>query len=418
MWKEIAANTFYQLLGKGFSILTNILIVALITRSLGVSLFGDYVLATTVPAFLYFLADFGLNAIFLREISRDNHHTQKFGSLFVLRLGLAALAVVLGLGYAFLYPHDGILRLAIVLSLTTVFFQAAFTSLNALFQHNLRYDLSVLATISSHMVGAVLTVWGYLRGFGLIYFVGTWALSYLILLLGSFLFAKKLPDKFSLSFDMKWAKRILVLSLPLGLMLVFSQVNFTADVFLLNALDSSEAVGIYRLGYKVFENILPIPLFFVNALYPVMLADHRQSLSALIRRLKQSLGLLLLAALLLILITVPLSSFIIRILGGADFGDSSLVLQLLAFSLPLFFVTAPLQWFLITVGKDKVLPAIYAVAAVLNVGINWFFIPRYSYFASIFATIFSEVVILALLGFAYWRFKKDSYSAGDEAGAL
>ena len=411
MWRKIAANTFYQLLGKGFSILTNILIVALITRSLGVALFGDYILATTVPAFLYFLADFGLNAIFLREVSHDNHHTQKFGSLFTLRLGLAALAIILGLGYAFLYPHNEILRLAIVLSLTTVFFQAAFTSLNALFQHNLRYDLSVVATIFSHVVGAGLTVWGYLQGFGLLYFVATWAFSYLILFLGSFLFSQKLPEGPRLTWDGKWARRLLTLSLPLGLMMVFSQVNFTADVFLLNALDSSEAVGIYRLGYKVFENILPIPLFFVNALYPVMLADHKQSLAALIRRLKQSLGLLLLAAFVLILVTVPLSSFIIRILGGTDFGDASLVLQLLAFSLPLFFVTAPLQWFLITVGKDKVLPAIYAVAALLNVSLNWLFIPRYSYFASIFATIFSELVILVLLGFAYWLFKKGAYSA-------
>ena len=411
MWRKIAANTFYQLSGKGFSILTNILIVALITRSLGVALFGDYILATTVPAFLYFLADFGLNAIFLREVSHDNHHTQKFGSLFALRLGLAALAIILGLGYAFLYPHSDVLRLAIVLSLTTVFFQAAFTSLNALFQHNLRYDLSVVATISSHVVGAGLTVWGYLQGFGLLYFVGIWALSYLILFLGAFLFSQKLPEGPRLNWDGKWARRLLTLSLPLGLMMVFSQVNFTADVFLLNALDSSEAVGIYRLGYKVFENILPIPLFFVNALYPVMLADHKQSLAALIRRLKQSLGLLLLAALILILVTVPLSSFIIRILGGADFRDATLVLQLLAFSLPLFFVTAPLQWFLITVGKDKVLPAIYAVAALLNVSLNWLFIPRYSYFASIFATIFSELMILVLLGFAYWRFKKGAYSA-------
>ncbi|MEX1061544.1 MAG: oligosaccharide flippase family protein, partial [Patescibacteria group bacterium] len=406
MWRKIAVNTIYQLLGKGFSIVANILIVALITRSLGVSLFGDYILATTVPAFLYFMADFGLNAIFLREVSKDNHHMKKFGSLFTLRLGLASLAIVLGLGYAFLYPHNEVLRLAIILSLTTVFFQAAFTSLNALFQHNLRYDLSALATVASHVAGAALAVWGYLKGFGLVYFAGTWAFSYLILVLGAFLFSQRLPERPRLSWDGAWARRLLTLSLPLGLMLVFSQVNFAADVFLLNALDSSEAVGIYRLGYKVFENILPIPLFFVNALYPVMLSDHRQSLAALILRLKQSLGLLLAAALVLILAVAPLAKFIIGILGGAVFGDSAFVLQLLVFSLPFFFLTAPLQWFLITVGKDKVLPGIYAVAAALNVSLNWFLIPRYSYFASIFATISSELVILSLLGLAYFRFKK------------
>ncbi|MEX0887845.1 MAG: polysaccharide biosynthesis C-terminal domain-containing protein, partial [Patescibacteria group bacterium] len=158
------------------------------------------------------------------------------------------------------------------------------------------------------------------------------------------------------------------------------------------------------LGYKVFENILPIPIFFVNALYPVMLSDYRRGLSFLVDRMKKSIRLLVGAAVGLAGVGFVLAPWVIEILGGADFSASTAVIRILVLSLPLFFVTAPLQWFLITVGKEKVLPAIYASAAVLNVSINWIFIPRYSYFASITATVAAELVILVLLS---WQTLKE-----------
>jgi O-antigen/teichoic acid export membrane protein len=355
---------------------------------------------------LYLFADFGLNAVFLREVAKDNHHIAKFGSLLSLRLVLAGLSLVLGLAYAFLYPHAQLVQIGIIIALTTVFTQGVFISLNALFQHNLRYDLSALAGIVAHVAAAALVFWGFLNHAGLLFFVGVWAATALILAGAAFLLSGKLPEKPRFSWDPKWVRRIFSLSLPIGLMLIFSQINFMADVFLLRAMDSAEAVGIYRLGYKVFENILPIPIFFVNALYPVMLQDHKQSLAALWGRLKKGVWILLASALVLVALGLAAAPILISILGGADFRDSILVLRVLVISLPVFFLTAPLQWFLITVGRERVLPLIYALAATFNVWVNFSFIPEYSYFASLFATIASEVLILFLLLIQTARFKR------------
>ncbi len=405
-WRKIAANTFYQLAGKGFSILTNILVLALITRALGVEQFGEYILVTTVPTFLYLVGDFGLNAVFLREVAQDSNHVKKFGSLLSLRMVLAAVSLVLGLAYAFFYPHDPLIRLGIIVALTTVFTQGVFVSLNALFQHNLRYDLSVLAGIVAHLATAGLVVWGFLAGAGFLFFVAAWAATAFVLGVVAFLLSGKISERPRFAWDLRWIRRLLILSSPIGLMLIFSQINSMADVFLLRALDSAEAVGIYRLGYKVFENILPIPIFFVNALYPVMLLDHKQSIGVLYKRLSRALGVLLAAAAVLIIVVFPLAPFLIFVLGGESFEASSVVLRILTLSLPLFFVSAPLQWFLITVGKEKILPLIYAIAAFSNVLINILFIPRFSYYASLFATIFAEVLVLILLVGAFWRFRR------------
>ncbi|MDP1710635.1 MAG: flippase [candidate division WWE3 bacterium] len=405
-WRKIAANTIYQLAGKGVGVVSTIITIALVTRALGVSQFGEYVLITTVPAFLYLLADFGLNAVFLRQVAVDNHHVQKFGSLLVLRLGLAALTFLLAVSYAFLSPYAPVVQWGIVLAATTVFAQGAYTSLNALFQHNLRYDLSVAAGIVSSVFAVLVFVWGFWQRAGLTFFVSAWAATTFVLALLALVFSFRLAEKPSFWADRTFARGLFRAAIPLGLMLVFSQINSMADVFLLRALASAEAVGIYRLGYKVFENILPIPIFFVNALYPVMLSDYKQGVSFLWSRLRKSLQVLLAAAVLLTVGGFILAPLVILILGGREFSASTLVVQVLVLSLPIFFVTAPLQWFLITVGKEKVLPAIYGAAAVLNVSINWFLIPRYSYFASIAATIAAEILILLLLLVQTVRFKR------------
>lgn len=406
MWKKIAANTFYQLVGKGFTIVSTVFTVALITRSLGVSQFGEYVLVTTVPTFLYLFGDFGLNAIFLRQIAQDNNHVRKFGNLFTLRTALAFVTFLLGVLYVFLFPHSQTVRLGILLALTTVFAQGVYTSLNALFQHELRYDLSVAAGVVSSVFAVLAVAYGFWQHQGLLFFVAVWTATTFLLALFALVFSLRLPEKPQFSWDWAWIKTFFVASIPLGLMLIFSQINWTSDVFLLSALSTSTAVGIYRLGYKVFENIIPIPIFFVNALYPVMLQDQRLSFEALWQRLKKSLGALLLSAVVLTVLSFVFAPLAISVLGGEGFEASTLVLKILVFSFPIFFVTAPLQWFLITVGKEKILVWIYGFAAFSNVLINLIFIPRFSYFASIFATIFSEVLILILLVWQVVVFKK------------
>lgn len=404
-WRKIAANTIYQIAGKGVSAVSTIITVALVTRALGVSQFGEYVLITTVPIFLYLLADFGLNAVFLRQVATDDRHVRKFGSLLVLRLGLTALTFLLAVSYAFLSPYAPVVQWGIVLAATTVFAQGLYTSLNALFQHNLRYDLSVAAGIISSVFAVLVFVWGFWQHAGLTFFVSAWAATTFVLAILALVFSFRLAEKPSFGAERSLMRSIFRAALPLGLMLFFSNINWTADVFLLRALDSSEAVGIYRLGYKVFENILPIPIFFVNALYPVMLSDYKQGVGFLWSRLRKGLQILLVASIFLAAGVFLAAPWLIWILGGRDFSASTLVIQILALSFPIFFVTAPLQWFLITVGKEKVLPVIYGIAAVLNVSINLIFIPRYSYFASIAASIAAEILILGLLLFQTFRFK-------------
>ena len=98
-----------------------------------------------------------------------------------------------------------------------------------------------------------------------------------------------------------------------------------------------------------------------------------------------------------------IAPWIIRIIAGGGFDQSIVALRILLLGLPLFYISSPLQWFLVTVGKERVLPLIYGMAAMVSIFLNLVFIPKFSYQASAVIVLAVEGLILALLAVFSWR---------------
>jgi O-antigen/teichoic acid export membrane protein len=186
---------------------------------------------------------------------------------------------------------------------------------------------------------------------------------------------------------------------------VFSQINFRADAIMLSVLNlpaifgysNTRAVAEYGLGYKVFEVALVFPTFFMNALYPVLVRKTYEGPKVLLNVFLKSLGTLFACGLLFGLIGYVFAPFAINVLGGSAFVHSVTVLRILMIGLFVFFLTQPLSWLIVSLGKQKYLPVIYLISAIFNVIANFIVIPIFSFFGSAVVTILSEILILILL---------------------
>jgi len=87
----------------------------------------------------------------------------------------------------------------------------------------------------------------------------------------------------------------------------------------------------------------------------------------------------------------------IKYLGGSDFVQSILVLRILMIGLFIYYLTQPVAWLIVTLGKQKYLPVIYLISAVFNLIMNYVFIQKFSFYASAVITHLSEFIILILL---------------------
>ena len=411
MKKTVAYNTTVQLVAKIISMGLTLITTVLITRALGKEGYGQFSIMQTLPALFFILSDFGLNATALKKIDKNGSNAQSlYQAIIIIRPILSLILIVLlNVIVAFL-PYSNFLKIGIFMSSFWILTQSLFSGTNLIFQYKQRYDLASIG----YILGSVLTtllVYGFLklgldvRFLSFSYVLGglaTFAVNSSILTKHGF--STKLT--FNIFSDKKTLTTLLSGSIPLGLMFVFSQINFKADGILLSLLNlparfnlsNIDSVAIYALPYKVFEVSLAVPTFIMNASYPVFvtrLQQGQQDLNAVVLKTIKLTTLLGLAASITLVVFAPLA---IAVLGGAQFSQSIQVLKILGMGLFLFYITQPLAYYLVTIEKQKVLPLVYIIGAVFNVTANVLFIPKYSFYASAYITWLSEGLILLLLG--------------------
>lgn len=386
--KQLFTNTLSQLIGRAISALATLGITILVARRLGADGYGDFVKITTYVVFFYLLADFGYNAIFLR----DEIHWQ---DLLGLRLVTGSLLVCAALAILFIIPqgitqgYTQIVRLGILFFVPTILFQALTTSANALFQKHLRYDASAVAVAAGSIVSLIF-VWKFtsmlsaitalLIGSGITALVGL-ALS------------KPFIKTFKISLSFTRIRSLFIASFPLGLTLLFNLLYFHIDSIILTFTRTSAEVGIYGLAYKVFELPLVVPTFFMNALYPVMLKYQRSELKIIIKKSCLFLFSTSLLFTFVLWFSAPLLVYI-----KTDFSSAIPALRILSLSLPFFFLSSLTMWTLIARRKQQALMYIYGGSMVLNILFNVLYIPQYGYMAAAWITVVSEALVLLVSG--------------------
>ncbi|MBU1110377.1 hypothetical protein KKB83_02075, partial [Patescibacteria group bacterium] len=201
-------------------------------------------------------------------------------------------------------------------------------------------------------------------------------------------------------------KRVLDLAreaFPFGAALFFSLLISKIDTLLLSimpqaGISQAEAVGHYNLGFKLFEFVLAVPVFFMNVVYPLLVKNLATSKEFFVATIKKSFLILFNMAVwgsVVLYITAP---YLIKIFAkDIDIGPAVQVLRNMTLFTPVFFITALLMWVLVVFKKQKALIGIYVSAFVFSLTLNYLFIPHYSYLAPSVIKGFTEILILIQL---------------------
>lgn len=402
------SNTFYQLAGKLISMSITMLVTLLIARLYGRTGYGYFNLMQSIPALFFIISDFGFNAIAAKRLSGNWEEASKlFWNILVLRLIISVFLIlftILVISFYFPYPAD--LKLGIYMSLLLIITHSLYASGNLIFQLKLKYSYSAIGYVLGSLLVLITTLILISQNASILWINFTYVLGGIFTFVVSLHFLKKLGISLTSGFklDTKLWKDLTLLSAPIGLTFIFSQVHFRADSILLSRLslpnigyDNVETVAIYGLAYKIFEVCLVIPTFFMNAAYPLFLSKLQIGREVFIKFFYKTLLLLTMSGLVITVLGYYFAPFMINVLGGESFTDSVLVLRVLFVGIIVFFISAPFSWFIVNLGKQKVLPFIYLTAAIFNIVGNIYLIPRYSFMASAYLTWVSELIIFVLL---------------------
>lgn len=410
MLKKILYNTGWQIVGKGITASTTLLITLVIGRTLGPAGLGEFTKIFVFIGYFYSLADFGLNSIFIK-LTRDQSTGSLFKTLLGLRLIISTTLAIIAIIIALVLPYNPgldtgfspLIKTGIIIASLTIITQALFATSNALFQKNLRYDLSALSTVFGSLAIIAVAFTLSLTTNSILPYVFIYVIGGIAYVTASYFFIySRLKQSITPKFNIEKSKSLLSQSWPIGVALVLNFLYFRIDVLILSAFRQSTEVGLYGLGYQFFQTALAVPIFFTNALFPILVKTYKESFEKFKKTVK-SWSIYLFVFSLVLTFLLFLISYLIPIIYDSRFAASATTLRILAFGMPFFFISALFWHLLIIYGKQKLLIFIYAFGAIFNLITNLILIPIYGFVAAATTTIVSEAVVTLLL---FWEVKK------------
>jgi O-antigen/teichoic acid export membrane protein len=393
LFKNILSLATAQVITKLVNVAASIAIV----RYLGSEELGRY---SYVLAFAYpfgAVADFGLAAYAIREISRGRSREPEVIATLRRTLFLCAgLGWIVMMGCGAMLHRDAALLASLALAGFASILSAVTTPM--LVSLTAREDLRTVAVYqilgslfgSAAVAGALL-----LGGKTVALLLGSTAAN-LVMFAVMYGLVGWPPASFPVSRSAVGG--MIREALPFGLLLVGFAVYYRIDMVMLEWLRGTREIGLYAAAYRFLDAIIPMAAAIARPFYPRFsgLADRdsQGSRELLEKTWKPLLGLVLPLAIGVCFAAEPLT----LALFGGEFKDSVVPLQILIWgSLPLALVMIPVQALM---AADRVWPlvGVYGLSAGLNIIGNLLLIPRWGAVGAATMTVVCEWFNLALVG--------------------
>lgn len=402
----IFRNTTSQGLAKIITLAFSLLTTALLTRFLGKAGFGDYTFLVTLILIFATVADWGTSTIAVREASsRTKGQNKIFNTALALRLLVAGLAFILVNLVIRLNSQWHNLTGPTFIGSLIILFLSLKTSLNIVFQSRLEMHKVALIEILGSGFFFLLIFWFLQSNGNLSSVMWAWVISTIMAVGAGILLASRV-SKISLNFDVVVARRLITEALPMGALLFTFSLYNRADVFLLQYFKGPESVGIYGLAYKVHENLVLGAAFLMTAAFPILVRLYKNKQKELKTILQKLFIVLTIGGFLMAVLVFMGSDFIIAILTSGGFDESAIALRLLVFATFISYLNHLTGFSLVAFGRQRISFFIALFALFLNITLNLWLIPQFSWKAAAIVTVITEGFVLILSSLVIFKLIK------------
>jgi O-antigen/teichoic acid export membrane protein len=392
MDKKVFLNTTYQVIGKVLITLFAVITTALLTRYLGTNGFSEYSLIFSFIEIVAIIPNFGIVTLLMRELPKKND-TFLFYQMLSLRILLSIASFTIAIILLPFFPYSLPIKIGIGMATLYGLFMMGSGIYWAAVQSKLEFGKIVVVQIITAVIGFIGVMIGVYFKWPLLYFVASNIVSVGI----GFIISVKISE-FRLIFprvSKQYIHDAVRKTFPFALWTIFGLAYFKIDSIILSIFyppGSSSAVGIYALSYKVFEVLIVLTGYLPQTLFPIF-----SKLSGSEGFSKFALKNFYLTLFVSVISSVGLyifSPLFIQILGGKQFSASILPSQILSPAIGFSIVASFFMHYSFIHHKEKQIAYVGAVALVLNLVMNFIFIPKGSYIAAAWTTIITQFFVM------------------------
>ncbi len=390
----------------------SIITVKFVAIGLTQELAGTYNSAYGYLQFFGILADAGLYAVAVRELSRAKDDGQTLGTLVLLRLIVTGIVFAAAVGIAWSIPHwrESPLSIAITIAAFVPVFTLLAGIQRSVFQVHYRMASVFTAEVLQRVLTAALiggTVFLGVRGSAdpwmAWWFLAVGSIGAFVLLTVSSVLARRIV-KIRATWDPTAMKRLLRLALPFGVAYLCMALYRNLDVTLIAVLrdDFETQNAMYGFALRANEMAFLIPTFLLNSTLPIISKriEQNEDVTGLVRKTFVMIAVLSVSAGLTAMIwSRPLMQLLTteQYLTSIFAEGSDAALFLLGPSMILNGFVLFSFYTLLALGDSRRLTWSLAGAAMLSLGMNLLLIPAVGFIGAALTSIVVHAAIVLLL---------------------
>jgi PST family polysaccharide transporter len=390
-------NTVVQILGKILMLLISLVTTGMLTRGLGVAIYGDFILITSILILFDGLADMGTRIIGVREASGQETLDGKkkiWINMAILRIILAIISWVLALILACLWANLRQIREAAIFGFSMIVFTSIAGSLEIVWQTEQKMYKKVMVEV---LFPVLFLIVFYQAGtkIGLSGVMGLYLIARIVtLVLGWQQAGIKVERKMV---DSKLIKKLLISSLPMGLyLLIFSAYDRAIDSMMISKFLGQAEVAWYGLAYKIYGALLLPAYFLVSSIFPIISSKESGK-----RRVFWISALFLMLGATGVILMVELGApLVVGLLGGDQFLPTVKVLRWLIAAVIFSYFGHLIGFSLISRNGQKEMLRLGIVVLIFNFCSNLWAIPRFGMMGAAGVTIATEALGMGMMGLA------------------
>jgi len=403
--RRITRNFLSLAMSEIVAKILQLVIFIYIARIFGKTEFGEFGFALAFSFIIAIIADFGLNTLLIREISRDKQNVKKYiSNALTIKIFLSIVTFLVA--FIFLnfmnYSHE-----LMVITYIMVFFVVLQTFTNLFYSvfrafEKMHFDAAL--KVLRMVILSLLVFFIIVKNGTIINVVSMFVLTEILILIISFRIFIKNFTGISIEFDSKFCKNLLKKSSFFGLSLMFGMLLLFIDSVMLQNFKGSSEVGIYTAAFNLLLGVTFIPIMFSNAVFPVFSRYFQSSMPLLKFAYKKSFQYMLILGLPISIGIFIYARNIINLIYGVEYNSSIIVIKILSLYVLIMFMAAVSGTILSSINRQGSRVLSQGTVAIINIILNLILIPQLGFIGAGIATVISSVFILILYSYFIIRY--------------
>jgi O-antigen/teichoic acid export membrane protein len=409
----LAKRSYFQdifsVFGSNIAVtISNLLIGILLTRILGAAGFGIYSSILVVPLIVISLTQLGIRRSTMYHIGAGKIPEDSIVSAMVILLILTSFLTLLISGTIFLLSEYRtadtrliiLVMVTIPLVLCNVFAGGVFLGKQEILRANILNAGPTLVNLAFVVVFVWILKLSVLGAF-LALFLGNLTMFFFVF------YVIRKSYRITWKYHEKIMKSMVRLGVVFALSVFMMQLNYRVDVILLRELSTLEQIGLYSLATQISEQLWHIPSAIETI---VLIRSAASNEEHLVNRTVASITRVsLLAGLAGALIIFILAPYLIPWIFGKEFTGSVRLIQMILPGILILILFRILNSRLAGMGKPQIAIYTFIPALVLNILLNYLWIPAYGAMGAVWATNISYAAGTILFLVIYLRMTRMSF---------